>query len=227
MPHHSKAQVLEQIHLTPFFVFFYHADLYICRKVVRACYEGGIRVFEFTNRGENAPAVFAELRPWANDEFPDLVFGAGTIYRAAEAEHYIGMGADFIVSPAVDEAVARKCRQHEVPWIPGCLTPTEIHLAEQLGAAIIKIFPVVASGGPDYIRAMHGPSPHTRFMPTGQLKPTEESLKPWLEAGAYCVGLGSGLVTREIIQNAKFDKLANLCADTLQIINNHRNTYYT
>lgn len=227
MPHHTKAQVLEQINLTPFFVFFYHAEPDTCRKVVGACYEGGVRVFEFTNRGENASEVFAELRPWANGEFPDLLFGAGTIYQATEADSYISMGADFIVSPAVDEGVARSCRQHEIPWIPGCLTPTEIYRAEQLGAAIIKIFPVVASGGPDYIRAMHGPSPHTMFMPTGQLKPTEESLKPWLEAGAYCVGLGSGLVTREIIQSGEFGKLTGVCADTLQIINNHRKTYYT
>ena len=156
-----------------------------------------------------------------------MVFGAGTIYHAADANSFISMGADFIVSPAVDEEVARSCHRHEIPWIPGCLTPTEIYRAEQSGAAIIKIFPVVASGGPDYIRAMHGPSPHTRFMPTGQLRPTEESLRPWLEAGAYCVGMGSGLVTKEIIQSGHYSKLTRICADTLQIIYNYRKTYYT
>jgi 2-dehydro-3-deoxyphosphogluconate aldolase/(4S)-4-hydroxy-2-oxoglutarate aldolase len=227
MPHHAKAKVLEQINLTPFFVFFHHADPDLCRQVIRACYKGGIRIFEFTNRGEHAPGVFGSLRPWAQVEYPDLVFGAGTIYRAGDADSFISMGADFIVSPVVDEGVARSCQRHGIPWIPGCLTPTEIYRAEQSGAAIIKIFPVVASGGPDYIRAMHGPSPHTRFMPTGQLKPTEESLKPWLEAGAYCVGLGSGLVTREIIQAGDFSNLTRTCADTLQIIYNHRKTYYT
>ena len=227
MPDHSKAQVLEQIKETPFFVFFNHEDAVICKNIISACYAGGIRILEFTNRRRNAAVVFSELRTWVRSEFPDLVFGAGTIYDATTAERFIGMGADFIVSPAVDEEVGLICQQHEITWIPGCLTPTEIHLAEKMGAAIIKIFPIVASGGPDYIKAMHGPSPHTRFMPTGQLKPTEESLKPWLEAGAYCVGLGSGLVSRDIVQAGDFGKLTNLCANTLQIIYKHRKNNYT
>jgi 2-dehydro-3-deoxyphosphogluconate aldolase/(4S)-4-hydroxy-2-oxoglutarate aldolase len=225
MPDHTKAQILEQINQTPFFVFFNHGDLDICQKVVRACYEGGIRIFEFTNRRKNAAAVFSELHPWVRNKFPDLVFGAGTIYDAATAERYINIGAEFIVSPAVDDEVGGICQQHEILWIPGCLSPTEIYHAEKMGAAIIKIFPIVASGGPDFIRAMHGPSPHTRFMPTGQLKPKEDSLQPWLEAGAYCVGLGSGLVSRDIIQSGDFGKLTNLCANTLKIIYKHRKTF--
>ncbi len=224
MPDRTKVQVLDQINQTPFFVFFSHGDLDVCEKVARACYDGGIRILEFTNRGKGAHDVFAELQPWIRSEFPDLMFGAGTIYHARDADLYINTGADFIVSPAVDEGVADACNRNNILWIPGCLTPTEIHRAEGLGASIIKIFPVVATGGPDYIRAMHGPSPHTRFMPTGQLKPSEDSLKPWLEAGAYCVGLGSGLVTREIIKSGNFSKLTRLCAETLQIIYNHRKT---
>jgi 2-dehydro-3-deoxyphosphogluconate aldolase/(4S)-4-hydroxy-2-oxoglutarate aldolase len=227
MPDHTKAEVLDQVNQTPFFVFFNHGNPDICQKVVRACYDGEIRIFEFTNRGENAPRVFSELRPWARSEFPDLIFGAGTIYDAKDAELYINIGADFIVSPAVDEGVAETCNRKKILWIPGCLSPTEVYHAEKMGAEIIKIFPIVASGGPDYIRAMHGPSPHTRFMPTGQLKPTENSLKPWLEAGAYCVGLGSGLVTRDIIQSGNFSKLTSLCAEPLQIIYKHRKNNYT
>ena len=227
MPDHTKAQVLDQINQTPFFVFFNHVDPDICQKVVSACYDGGIRIFEFTSRIENAFEVFSELRPWAGREFPDMVFGAGTVYDASTAERYINMGADFIVAPTVDDEVGVTCQRHEICWIPGCLTPSEIYHAEKTGAAIIKIFPIVASGGPDFIKAMHGPSPHTRFMPTGQLKPTEDSLKPWLEAGAFCVGLGSGLVSREIIQSGDFNKLTNLCANTLQIIYKHRKNNYT
>jgi 2-dehydro-3-deoxyphosphogluconate aldolase/(4S)-4-hydroxy-2-oxoglutarate aldolase len=227
MPDHTKAQVLDQVNQTPFFVFFNHGDLDICQMVIRACYDGGIRVFEFTNRAKNAPAVFSELRPWARIEFPDLVFGAGTVYDATTAERYINMGADFIVSPAMDDEVGSICRQREIFWIPGCLSPTEIYRAEKMGASIIKIFPIVATGGPDYIKAMHGPSPHTRFMPTGQLKPTEDSLKPWLEAGAFCVGLGSGLVSRDIVHSEDFSKLSSLCANTLQIIYKHRKNNYT
>ena len=227
MPDHTKAQVLEQINQTPFFVFFNNEDLEICQKIISACYTGGIRILEFTKRRKNAVAVFSELHPWIRSEFPDLVFGAGTIYDTATAKVFIDMGADFIVSPAMDDEVGSICLQNEITWIPGCLTPTEIYRAEQMGAAIIKIFPIVASGGPAYIRAMHGPSPHTRFMPTGQLEPTEESLQPWLEAGAYCVGLGSGLVSRDIIQSGDFSKLTNLCANTLQIIYKHRKNNYT
>ena len=227
MPDHTKAQVLEQINQTPFFVFFNHEDLKVCQQIISACHAGGIRILEFTNRQKNAASVFSELRPWVRSEFPDLVFGAGTIYDATTAKDFIDMGADFIVSPAMDDEVGSICQSNEVTWIPGCLTPTEIYRAEQMGAAIIKIFPIVASGGPAYIRAMHGPSPYTRFMPTGQLEPTEESLQPWLEAGAYCVGLGSGLVSREIVQSGDFNKLTNLCANTLQIIYKHRKNNYT
>lgn len=227
MPDRTKAQVLNQIDQTPFFVFFNHEDLDVCKTVVRACYDGGIRIFEFTSRRKNAMAVYAELSPWARQEFPDLVFGAGTIYDTTTAEQYINMGVDFIVSPAVDDEVGGICQRNEISWIPGCLTPTEIYRAEKMGALIIKIFPIVATGGPDYIKAMHGPSPHTRFMPTGQLKPTEDSLQPWLEAGAFCVGLGSGLVSRDIIQSGDFNKLTSLCADTLQIIYKHRKNNYT
>ena len=222
MPDHTKAQVLEQVNQTPFFVFFNHEDPEVCQKIISACYAGGIRILEFTNRRKNAAAVFSELRPWVRSEFPDLVFGAGTIYDTTTAKGFIDMGADFIVSPAMDEEVGSVCQQQEITWIPGCLTPTEIYRAEQMGAAIIKIFPIVASGGPDYIKAMHGPSPNTRFMPTGQLKPSEKSLQPWLEAGAYCIGLGSGLVSRDIVQSGDFSKLTKLCAHTLKIIYKHR-----
>jgi len=227
MPDFTKAQVLEQINQTPFFVFFNNKDPETCQKIISACYAGGIRILEFTRRQKNAVAVFSELRPWIRSEFPDLVFGAGTIYDAANAKVFIDMGADFIVSPAMDDKVGSICLQKEITWIPGCLTPTEIYRAEQIEAAIIKIFPIVASGGPAYIRAMHGPSPFTRFMPTGQLEPTEESLQPWLEAGAYCVGLGSGLVSREIVQEGDFGKLTNLCTNTLKIIHKHRKNNYT
>jgi len=227
MPDFTKAQVLEQINQTPFFVFFNNEELEICQKIISACYAGGIRILEFTKRRKNAVAVFSELHSWTRSEFPDLVFGAGTIYDAATAKVFIDMGADFIVSPAIDDEVGSICLQNEITWIPGCLTPTEIYRAEQMEAAIIKIFPIVASGGPDYIKAMHGPSPHTRFMPTGQLEPSEDSLQPWLEAGAYCVGLGSGLVSRDIVQSGDFSKLTSLCTNTLQIIYKHRKNNYT
>jgi 2-dehydro-3-deoxyphosphogluconate aldolase/(4S)-4-hydroxy-2-oxoglutarate aldolase len=227
MPDFTKAQVLEQINQTPFFVFFNNEDTGVCQKIISACYAGGIRILEFTNRRKNAGTVFSELRSWVRSEFSDLILGAGTIYDASTAERFIDMGADFIVSPAVDDEVGSICQHNEILWIPGCLSPTEVYQAEKRGAVIIKIFPIVASGGPDYIKAMHGPSPHTRFMPTGQLEPTEESLRPWLEAGAYCVGLGSGLVSREIVQSGDFNKLTNLCANTLQIIYKYRKNNYT
>ena len=227
MPDHTKAQVLGQINQTPLFVFFNHEDPKVCKKIISACYAGGVRILEFTNRRKNAAAVYLELQPWVRTEFPDLAFGAGTIYDAAMAERFIDMGADFIVSPAMDDEVGGICQRNEILWIPGCLSPTEVYRAEKLGAEIIKIFPIIASGGPDYIRAMHGPSSHTRFMPTGQLKPTEESLTPWLEAGAYCLGLGSGLASRNIIQSGDFSKLTNLCDHTLRIIFKHRKNNYT
>jgi len=160
--------------------------------MVRACYAGGIRVFEFTNRGANAFEVFQELAKLTATDCPDLVLGIGTIYNAADAERFIAAGAAFVVQPVTTADVAAVCQRHDVAWVPGAMTLNEIYAATQLGAQLVKVFPgnVV---GPDYIKAVRGPMPATKLMVTGGVEPTEASLAEWFGAGINAVGIGSQL----------------------------------
>ncbi|GAB3581433.1 beta/alpha barrel domain-containing protein [Hymenobacter daeguensis] len=171
---------------------FYHADAAYAQRMLQACYNGGIRVFEFTNRGENALAVFSELQAFAQENCPDMVLGIGTLFTAEQAEQFIAAGAAFVVQPCATAEVAEVCRAHDVPWLPGALTPTEIYQASQMGAAVVKIFPgnIV---GPDYVKALRGPMPHIKLMVTGGVEPTEASVSAWFGAGVNAVGMGSQL----------------------------------
>lgn len=171
---------------------FYHADAAHAQRVLRACYLGGIRVFEFVNRGAQARAVFGQLQAFARAECPELQLGIGTIYEAPEAEQFIEVGAAFVVQPVATAEVAEVCRARGVPWLPGALTPTEIYQASRLGAALVKLFPGSAVG-PDYVRALRGPLPHVKLMVTGGVEPTRESVGAWFGAGVQAVGLGSQL----------------------------------
>lgn len=178
---------------------FYHKDPQICRNVIKACAEGGIKVFEFTNRGDFAHELFSDLNKWAEKEVPNLVMGAGSIVDAATAALYIQLGANFIVSPILNPEMARVCNRRKVLWTPGCGTLSEINYAEELGAEIVKIFPGSSVGGPDFVRAIKGPCPWTSIMPTGGVEPTLENLTEWFDAGVTCVGIGSNLITKDHI----------------------------
>lgn len=171
---------------------FYHADAAYAQRMLQACYTGGIRVFEFTNRGENALAVFKQLRAYVQAHCPGMVLGIGTLFTAEQAEAFIDAGAAFVVQPCATAEVAEVCWNNEVPWLPGALTPKEIYEASQLGAAVVKIFPgnVV---GPDYVKSLRGPLPDIKLMVTGGVEPTEESLGAWFGAGVNAVGMGSQL----------------------------------
>jgi 2-dehydro-3-deoxyphosphogluconate aldolase/(4S)-4-hydroxy-2-oxoglutarate aldolase len=188
----SSQDVIARVLQTPLVPVFFHADAAFAQSVVRACYAGGIRVFEFTNRGANAFEVFQELVKLTESECPDLVLGIGTIYNAADAERFIAAGAAFIVQPVTTADVAAACKSHDVAWLPGAMTLNEIYNATQLGAQIVKVFPgnIV---GPDYIKAVRGPMPNTKLMVTGGVEPTEASLTEWFGAGINVVGIGSQL----------------------------------
>ena len=192
MPRFSAADVLARTLRAPLVPVFYHADAAHAQAVVRACYAGGARVFEFTNRGPHAFAVFEELAALARGECPELVLGIGTIYTAAEAERFIGAGADFVVQPVTTADVGAACRAHGVAWVPGALTPNEIYAAWQLGAGLVKIFPG-SLGGPGYLKALRGPMPDVPLLVTGGVEPTTASLAEWFGAGANAVGIGSQL----------------------------------
>lgn len=201
---------------------FYNPDPDICREVIKACWEGGSSVFEFTNRGDFAHEVFAELSKWAAGECPGLMLGAGSVPDAGTASLYIQMGACFIVSPFLNAEVARACNRRKVLWIPGCGTLTEISEAEELGAEIVKIFPGTAVGGPGFVKAVKGPCPWTSIMPTGGVEPTEENLMEWFSAGVTCVGMGSALLTDKLVKAKSWQTITSEVKKTIDIIDKLR-----
>jgi 2-dehydro-3-deoxyphosphogluconate aldolase/(4S)-4-hydroxy-2-oxoglutarate aldolase len=211
----NVALVMEETGLVP---LFYHPDVQVCMEVISACHAGGARVFEFTNRGDFAHEVFAEIRKRARDEFPDLMIGAGSVSDAPTAAIFMQMGADFIVSPVLNPEVARVCNRRKVLWIPGCGTLTEIANAEELGAEIVKIFPGSAVGGPSFVNAVKGPCPWTSIMPTGGVDPSEENLRKWFAAGVTCVGMGSGLITEKTVKDGDWKSLTQTVRTTLGTI---------
>lgn len=177
-----------------FVPLFHHADVGTALGVISALRDGGARVIEFTHRGDGAHEVFAALEREARERAPEIVLGAGSVTDAATASLYLNLGASFVVSPTMDEQVAVTCNRRKIPYLPGCATPTEVAWAERSGAEIVKIFPGEAAGGPDLVRSILAPSPWSRLMPSGGVAPTRESLAGWFDAGAACVGLGSGLM---------------------------------
>lgn len=188
----ASADTLATLLRYPVVPVFYHADAAHAQRMMQACYAGGIRVFEFTNRGSNALDVFTQLQAYAQENCPEMVLGIGTLFTAEQAEQFIAAGAAFVVQPCATAEVAEVCRAHDIPWLPGALTPTEIYQATQMGAAVVKIFPgnIV---GPDYVKALRGPMPHVKLMVTGGVEPTRESVSAWFGAGVNAVGMGSQL----------------------------------
>lgn len=201
---------------------YYNPDMETCKQVITACYRGGMKIFEFTNRGDFAHEVFSDLSKWAKKELPDLVLGVGTVVDTGTCSLYIQLGAKFIVSPLLNEEMAEVCNRRKILWLPGCGTSSEINRAEALGAEVVKIFPAPAVGGPAFIKAHLGPCPWSSLMPSGGVSPAEENLRQWFDAGAYCVGMGSKLVTKEIVQNKDWDGLENKCREVMSIVDKIR-----
>lgn len=197
---------------------FYHQDIDTCKNILKACYEGGVRIFEFTNRGDFAHEVFAELNKYAAKELPEMILGIGSVVDAPTASLYIQLGANFIVAPSLNPEVAKVCNRRKISWMPGCGSVSEISLAEELGAEVVKIFPATQVGGPDFIKAVKGPMPWTNIMPTGGVNATEDSLKEWISAGAYCVGLGSQLFTKDQQNNFNYTEIKETVKKSIDYI---------
>jgi len=197
---------------------FYHADITVCKNVASACYKGGARIFEFTNRGDFAQEVFRELNQFVIQEMPDMIMGVGSLVDAVTAGIYIQLGANFIVSPVLNEDMAKVCNRRKVLWSPGCGSVSEISKAEELGAEIVKIFPGAEVGGPRFVEMVKGPMPWTSIMPTGGVDATKESLASWFKAGVWCVGMGSRLITKDMIKNKDFKAIEDNTRNVLEII---------
>lgn len=218
MARFTRTDVIVRMRETGIVPIFYHKDVETCRNVIRASFAGGLKVFEFTNRGDFAHEVFSELNKWAEKEVPELIMGVGSVVDAGTTSLYIQLGANFIVSPLLNADMAKVCNRRKILWTPGCGSVSEISFAEELGADIIKIFPGSSVGGPDFIKSVKGPCPWTSLMPTGGVEPTIENLKSWFDAGAVCVGMGSNLITKEIIAKKDWDGLSEKIAATLKIV---------
>ncbi len=222
MARFSRIEVALKMKETGMVPVFYHQNPDVCKKVIKACYEGGVRVFEFTNRGDFATLVFAEINKWAISECPEMIMGVGSVIDEGTASMYLALGANFIVSPLIDEGTAKVCNKRKVLWSPGCGSVTEIGRAHELGAEVVKIFPGSQVGGPAFVKAVLGPMPWTSVMPTGGVTPDEANLKSWFEAGVTCVGMGSQLFPKEVLKNENYDQISALCAEVLNIIKKYQ-----
>ncbi len=212
---HSIDKVSQHILSSKLIPLFYENDVVVVKEVVKALYAGGIRTIEFTHRGVNALENFKALVA-LKSEMPDLYLGIGTIKNEEDAKKYIDAGADFLISPVFDASVADIAYLHKVLWIPGCMTPTEIHNAQNAGCTIVKLFPGNVLG-PGFIEAIKPLFSDVHFLVTGGVDATEQSIMSWLKAGAAGVGLGSKLITKTVLANKQYDELTTTSRTLLSI----------
>ncbi len=197
---------------------FYHSDSEVCINILKACYDGGMRVFEFTNRGDFAHEIFYQLLKFAIKEMPGMIIGAGSVIDPFTAALYIQNGANFIVSPVLNEDMARICNRRKILWSPGCGSASEVSRAEELGAEIVKIFPAKEVGGPAFVKNIKGPMPWSNIMPTGGVDPVYENLKQWFSVGVWCVGMGSKLFPKEIIAAKNYEVIRRNISEAMKLV---------
>lgn len=214
----SRLHVYQTMINTGIVPVFYHAEVEVAKQVIKACYDGGILAFEFTNRGDFAHEVFTELVKWTDKACPEMIMGIGSIVDAPTAALYIQSGANFVVGPLLNPDIFNVCNRRQIAYSPGCATPSEIGLAQELGAEIVKVFPGGNVGGPSFVKNIKGPMPWSKLMVTGGVEPTEENLAAWFKAGVTCVGMGSNLFPEEVIQKEDWATITRLCRDSLSIV---------
>jgi len=217
MARYSRLEVAQVMQETGMVPLFYHPDVELGKKVLKACYDGGARLLEFTARGDFAYEVFSELNKYALAELPGMIMGVGSITDAAAASLFIQMGANFIVTPSLREDIAVTCNRRKIMYSPGCGSLTEINRAEELGVEIIKLFPG-STYGPDFVKAIKGPQPWTSIMPTGGVSTETDNLKAWFTSGVTCVGMGSQLISKQVLADQDYAGLEALVRDTLKTI---------
>ncbi len=221
MAQYSRLEVAGVMKDTGLVPLFFHSDIELAKKVLKACYDGGARLMEFTSRGDFAHEVFGELNKYALAELPGMILGVGSVTDAAAASLYLQLGANFIVTPVFRKDIAIICNRRKVLWSPGCGSLTEITAAEELGCEIVKLFPG-GTYGPGYVKNIKGPQPWTSVMPTGGVAPTRESIESWFNAGVTCVGMGSQLISKEVIANEDWAGLEKTVSNALDLIKSVR-----
>ncbi|MDG2530227.1 bifunctional 4-hydroxy-2-oxoglutarate aldolase/2-dehydro-3-deoxy-phosphogluconate aldolase [Caulobacter endophyticus] len=214
----NRMAVLQALETQGVVPVFYHPDVEICKNVIQACADGGAPCIEFTNRGDFAANVFYEVTKHFASADPRVIMGVGSIVDAPTAGLYIANGAKFMVSPIVNADVAKLCNRRMIPYSPGCGSATEISYAQELGCEIVKVFPGSSVGGPDFIKAVMGPMPWTKIMPTGGVDPDEASIKKWFGAGIVAAGMGSKLITQEALDAKDYAGIAKKVRETVDLI---------
>ena len=212
----NKIDTINIIRNTGIVPVFYNKDVELTKKVVKACYDGGIREFEFTNRGDGAHIVFKELIAYVRAECPEMALGAGTILDAPTAAIYIQLGADFLVSPCCVDEVITLANRRGVPYSPGCGTVTEIVHAQERGCDLVKVFPAGTVGGPAFVKNILAPLPWALVMCTGAVEPEESNLKAWAKSGVTAVGMGSKLFPKEVLAAGDWKAVSELCRKSLE-----------
>ena len=197
---------------------FFHSDIEVCTKVIQACANGGAKCVEFTNRGDFAPQIFLDVARHFAKADPSLILGVGSIVDAPTAGIYIANGAKFVVGPIVNADVAKVCNRRKIPYHPGCGSASEISYAEELGCEIVKVFPGSSVGGPEFVKNVLGPMPWTKIMPTGGVDASEDSLKKWFGAGIVACGIGSNLITKELLAAKDYAGIETKVRETVALI---------
>lgn len=217
----DKISVLLKMKETGMVPVFYNKDVEVAKHVVKACYDGGVRAFEFTNRGDFAHEVFGEVMKYVRKECPELALGVGSIVDAPTASLFMQMGADFVVGPLFNPEVAKVCNRRNVPYTPGCGTVSEVGQAQEVGCDLIKVFPGDVLG-PKFVKGLMAPMPWTKLMVTGGVEPTEENLTAWVKAGVFCVGMGSKLFPKDRVEAQDWQYVSGKCKESIEIIKNAR-----
>ena len=222
MAQFSRIEVVQQMKESGMVPLFYHPDIEVAKSVLKACYDGGARLMEFTNRGDFALEIFTDLIKYALAELPGMILGVGSVTDAEAASQYMLAGTNFVVTPVFREDIAIVCNRRKVLWSPGCGSLTEIATAEEMGCELVKLFPG-STYGPGFVKAIKGPQPWTSIMPTGGVSTEEENLRGWFDAGVTCVGMGSKLISKEILVNKDYNALETEVRSVLELIRKIRN----
>lgn len=217
----DKLAVFRKIEDTGVIPVFYNEDAEVAKKVVKACYDGGVRVFEFTNRGDFAHEVFAEVVKYALDDCPEMAIGVGSIVDAPTAALYIQSGASFVVGPLFNYEVAKVCNRRLIPYVPGCGSVSEVGMAQEAGCDLCKIFPGDVLGG-KFIKGLLAPMPWSKLMVTGGVEPTFDNVSSWMKSGVYCVGMGSKLFPKERIALQDWSYVTEKCREVLGYVSKAR-----
>lgn len=213
----DKIAVLQRMGATGMVPVFYHKDPEVAKQVVKACYDGGVRAFEFTNRGDFAHEVFEQVVKFAAVECPDMAVGVGSVVDPATAALFIQLGASFVVGPLFNPEVSRICNRRNIPYTPGCGTVSEIGAAQETGCDLCKVFPGDVLG-PKFVKGLMAPMPWSKIMVTGGVEPTRENIAAWFAAGVFCVGMGSKLFPKDRVAASDWKYITDKCREALSYV---------